>query len=113
MTAPIQFTGLASGIDTKSIIDAIIAADSLPLKQMQNHLAQVQQAQNELNNVKGKPVSVQQNLDSLKLQANVNGKAATPGDPTILTATATPDAATGVLSVNVKQLATGTVVTRT
>lgn len=113
MTAPIQFSGVSSGLNTKAIIDAIIASDQRPLKLLQSKLAQVQQRQTALDAIKVKVVSVQTNISNLTLNGTVNGKAATSTDSNILTATANGDAATGALSVRVKQLATATVATST
>lgn len=111
MTAAVQFTGLASGIDTKAIIDAIIAAEGRPLNQLKQRLSEVQARRTALNTIKTKLVTTQQKIANLTLTGNVNTKAATPTDKNILTATANASAANGTLTVNVKQLATPTVAT--
>ena len=108
MTGPVQISGLSSGLDTKAIIDAIMAAESRPLAQMAEKLLQTQQRQSALRAIRASLTALETKLFALTLSGNVNARSATAADSSILTATASATAAKGSFNVNVKQLATAT-----
>lgn len=115
MSSPISFSGLVSGLDTSSLINALLAVDRQPISQLQQRSAILTVEQAAINQLKIDATSLQQAVQALTLASNVNAKQVTTdtpaGQPAILTATAGADAASGSYTVLVKQIATATMVT--
>jgi flagellar hook-associated protein 2 len=104
----IQFTGLASGIDTKSIIDALMQLERRPLERLQGRI-QVNEARSAAwGEINTKLLALKNSLSELTQTATFSGRTATSSDQSIVTATATPDALTGAYHLNVISLATAT-----
>src|SRR4051812_6192712 len=98
-TSPFTVSGLASGIDTKSIIDALSQVDSQPVKLVQGqqsaikaHLATVQQINTNL-------LAVRDSFDALLQASTFSAKAVTSSNPTALTVTAAANASAGSLNL--------------
>ena len=53
MSGPISFGGLASGLDTAAIIDALVAAERIPINQLQARKSASQQKINLLGTLQG------------------------------------------------------------
>jgi flagellar hook-associated protein 2 len=107
-TPPIQFSGIASGLDTKAIIDAMMAAETRGVQRMQTKLDQTKERQAALKLIRGDLATLQQKAFDLTLTGKVNSRSAAVGTSSVLSATANALAAKGTFTVNVKQLATAT-----
>lgn len=109
---PFQIFGLASGLDTGSIIDKLVAVYSAP-----QHIAEAQQAttlqkQSAWNDIQTKMNTLQtaiQTLQSANTAAGRTGVVTAPagvGQTAAVSITATPNAALSTFTVNVQSLAT-------
>jgi flagellar hook-associated protein 2 len=102
----LQITGLASNLDTTSIINALMALDRAPLTNLTNQQKALQARNTQLTNI-------QTSLQTLALNAQAlnspglfaNTQTATSSDSTRVAATATSGAAIGGYQVAVTQLA--------
>jgi flagellar hook-associated protein 2 len=103
-TAPVQLSGLASGIDTKSIVSGLVAAESIPMQQMQQQAAQLRAAVTDISALSTALSNFKTAADALGLQNQVGSFTASSTDSTI-TASALPTAQTGSYAVNVTALA--------
>ncbi|MBI4213238.1 MAG: flagellar filament capping protein FliD [Chloroflexi bacterium] len=113
MSGLFSITGLASGLDTKAIIDAIMAQERLGVDRLQAKVDLTKKKQQALTDIKGRVATLQQRIFDLTLSSKVNARSATSTDTSVLTATASSTAAKGTFNVEVKQLATATTATST
>ena len=103
---PIRITGLNSGLDTESIISALVSSYSYKTdkyKKAQTKLSWKQDAWTELNS---KIYSLYKNVGNMKLSSTYNMKTATVSNSTKVSITAGAEAANGSYSVQVTKLAT-------
>src|SRR5947209_2882110 len=113
MSSPISFSGLVSGLDTKSIISAMLQADQVPVKMLQaqqsNEKAKLQ-AYQDLNT---KLQALQAAASTLGLPSTIGAKQLTFSGPsgTFVGGTASSSAANGSFTIQVDQLASQTTVT--
>ncbi len=111
-TPPITFGGLASGLNTNAIIDAILQQDKRPIVLAQQREATYQAQQATLAQINGDFQTLLGYAQSLALPATFNGRTTTvlPGssDAGKLDASATSSAATGSFKVDIVSLATAT-----
>lgn len=102
---PIRLTGLASGLDTETIISALVSSynyKTQKYKKAQTKLAWKQEAWKNLNT---KIYSLYTSLDGLRFSKNYNLKTTTCSDTTKATVTATNNAVNGTQKLNVLQVA--------
>lgn len=66
MASPISFGGLGSGLDTRAIIDALVAVERVPIQQLESKKKGDQDKINLLNTFRGK-------VDALRTKANALG----------------------------------------
>ncbi|MYM68491.1 flagellar filament capping protein FliD [Pseudoduganella sp. FT55W] len=101
----ISSPGIGSGIDVNTIVSKLMAVESAPLadfdKKSASYLAQV----SAFGNLSGALGSFQSSLSSLTSLSGFQTMSATPGDNSILTATATGTAIPGSYRINVTQVA--------
>jgi flagellar hook-associated protein 2 len=109
-TSSFSFDGVLSGMNTSSIIDALVAAQRAPLTQLENQRAKIETRDAAYQDVRGKLSSFQSSLKTLLLTSSINTRSTVSSTPTIATASASADAASGTFSVNVLKRATATVV---
>ncbi|MBX6350279.1 MAG: flagellar filament capping protein FliD [Clostridia bacterium] len=95
--------GIASGLDTQSLIDKIMAFESRPLSLLQGQIAQLKSQQNAWNPLRGLFQSLQDAVLALTEDAGWQPQAASVSDATVLAAAATPDAVPGVYTVQADQ----------
>ncbi len=104
--ANIQFGGLASGLDTKALIDGLVGAETTsfitPLTN-QKTLDQVQQGL--LTTLSSSLASLKNSAQALSLSPDWNKRTASSSDTTVLAATADSSAQSGVYNVVVTSLA--------
>jgi flagellar hook-associated protein 2 len=102
----INFGGLASGMDTNTIVDQLMSIERQPETRIKTQQSQVQQRKSDLQ-------SLQESLKNLQLAAEdlkspglwVDTQSVDVNDPTKIVATRTGGAGTGGYSVTVTQLA--------
>ena len=102
---PIRITGLNSGLDTESIISALVSSynyKTQKYEKAQTKLSWKQDAWKELNT---KIYSLYKNVGNLRLSTSYNLKSATVSDTTKATVTAGSNVVNGTYSVQVTQLA--------
>lgn len=102
---PIRLTGLASGLDTETIISALVSSynyKTQKYKKAQTKLSWKQDAWKALNT---KIYSLYTSLDGLRFSKNYNLKTTTCSDTTKATVTATNNAVNGTQKLNVIQVA--------
>lgn len=102
---PIRITGLTSGLDTESIISALVSSYNYKTnkyKKAQTKLSWKQDAWKTLNT---KIYSLYTSLDGLRFSKNYNLKTTTSSDTTKATVTTTNNAVNGTQKLNVLQVA--------
>ncbi len=107
MLGGIQFgSGLASGIDFRSIVDAILEAERFPIRRLEDRIdlfTRAKQSVTDLSNLLG---DFETALGDLKNSAVIGGRTVTLSEETTsFSASAGPDAATGTYSVEIQQIA--------
>ncbi len=107
---PFQFSGLASGLDTASIVQKLLAVYTAPEQIVQQQEATTLQDQTAWQDIQTKMTALQTAIQNLQAPAAAAGRtgSATPpaGSTAAVSITATPNAALGNFTVNVQSLAT-------
>jgi flagellar hook-associated protein 2 len=102
----LQITGLASNLDTTSIINALMALDKAPLTNLTNQQKALQARNTQLTSLQTALQSVALNAQALgSVGLFANTQTVTSSDTTRVTATTTSGAAVGGYQVDVTQLA--------
>ncbi|HLA41586.1 MAG TPA: flagellar cap protein FliD N-terminal domain-containing protein, partial [Candidatus Glassbacteria bacterium] len=105
MTSPISFTGLASGIDTQAIIDALLESQRAPITRLQNK-SQVLGVQREAyRDVNTQLLGLQNETLSLRLESTFSNRTASSSDESALKVDASFSAVKTTHRVKVLQLA--------
>lgn len=99
-------TGLASGLNTSSIISALMAVEKLPLQRLQTQQSTVESKISALGKIKSAVAALQKAADDISTASNLYSYKGTLADTTIASATTTTKAVAGTYSVEVEQLAT-------
>lgn len=108
----IRMTGLNSGLNTESIVAALMSAQRTKQTKVENKKTKLEWKQEAWSSLNTKLYSFyKDSLSSMRLASNYKTKAASSSNTTKVTATATTKAATGTYSVNVKSLASTQYVT--
>lgn len=102
------FSGLASGMDTDSLIEATIKAESSTKYSLERKRNTLSLQQEMLQDVNLKLYNLQTKASDLLLSKTFTTKQVTSSDDKLVSAKATTGAATGSYKVRVKQLATAT-----
>jgi len=113
MAGTITVGGLATGLDTNSIISQLVALESQPLNDLQTQRAGVVAQQTAMQTLNTKVLAFLTAVDKVRDNGDVIARQATSSDTGILTATATGAAAPGTTSLNVTALAQGAIATST
>lgn len=105
--------GLASGIDTNSLISQLIAIEQRPITLMQEQIQTLNFSKAQVQNISGRASTLQNTVSSLLaksvLDENLfNAKQATGSNDDIVAATVTEDASPQTIQLEVLQLATST-----
>ena len=107
MTTPIMnMSGLVSGFDSLSLIDAIIEVARQPIYDMQSKQTDLTDQITAWQTLNTKLLAFKIASDRLKPSSSWDVLSATSSDEDIITATADTDAPTGIYSFTVNQLAT-------
>jgi len=112
MSSTFAVGGLASGLDTKSIIAQLMSIEQQPLSQVKGRQTAHTSKMAAIQAIKDQISSLQTASKSLADRSKMNAKIASTdtafGSATVLNATATADAINGSFKVTVSQLATST-----
>ncbi|KIL49945.1 flagellar filament capping protein FliD [Jeotgalibacillus soli] len=84
----IRFSGMASGMDTQSIVDSLMRAERLPLDRIKQNKQILQWRQEDYRAINTKLTSFRDSLLSMRLQSTYQSKIVTSSNPDRLTATA-------------------------
>src|SRR5919108_1166825 len=103
---PISLSGLASGLDTSSIVDALMQIERQPQVRLTTQKSQVAQRQSVLQDLKGRLTNLKLAADSLRSPGLfADTQTLDSSDPTKITATRVSGAGVGGSNVVVTRLA--------
>lgn len=105
--------GLASGLDTKALIEQLMAIEQQPLKLLQQKKQALFTKNSAFQAINTRLSALQSAASDLTLDLNLRAKSATPSNTSILTASAGPSAAAGTYQIRVDRLATASSVSTT
>ncbi len=105
-TSPITVSGLASGLNTSSIIQALLSAERQPITHLTNQQEKLSGQQSELQTLRSSLTSLSFAAEEFVLPSLFEGvQAVTSSEPARVSATITGGAGVGGYQVQVKQLA--------
>lgn len=102
----INFGGLASGIDTKALIDAILDVERQPLRRIEARQSQLGQQKSAMDEMRSKLNAFLSTLRDISSDRTFNARVATVSDETALAVSSGIGADTGLFAVEINQLAT-------
>jgi flagellar hook-associated protein 2 len=102
----ISFSGLASGLDSSSIISQLMQVARAPEKLLQSQQSTDQSKINEFNKIESALTNLQNVVKGFNTPESFSSLQATPADSSVLTATASGSATPGLHSIQVISLAT-------
>jgi flagellar hook-associated protein 2 len=105
----IQVGGLATGLDTNNIIDQLVALEQRPITLLQQQQSDVAATQTSFGTLRTKLSALQSAADALNTLGEVLVGTAASSDPTVVTVAAGQGAARGTVTIDVSQLARGSV----
>jgi flagellar hook-associated protein 2 len=109
----IQFGGVISGLNTQSIIDALVAAEKQPLTDLQTKEASLTSEKTAYGQLGSAIDSVVTQLKNFTVTSAGSSRAATSSDSSVLTASAGASATVASYQISVQNLATATRATST
>jgi len=104
-TGMFQFGGLASGLDTKTIISSLVALERQPIKVLEQSKALRKTQKGAFSDLESKLEELLSSLDDIRKTSNFLEFNATPGEEGYFTASADSSAVKGTWDITVKQLA--------
>lgn len=105
-TAPaISFSGLGSGIDTASIIKALMTIERMPIDRIESDKTRLKQKQGVVQEINGLLGKLRDASAKMYAPNALQDKTASAADPTVATASVGPQAAAGTYNVVVTALA--------
>src|SRR5215470_18300363 len=105
---PITFGGLATGLDTNSMIDALVKVEHRPIDLLQSQQNDLSNKLSLFNQLGGLLSSLNSAAQTLSTSAGFFVNKAVSSDESVLTATAGSNASTGSHSITVSSLARAT-----
>jgi len=105
MTAPISFTGLATGIDTDSIIKQLLDVQRRPITRLENKTEILSLQREALRDVNNQLLNLQNEALNLRLESTFSSRTVSSSDESKVQATANFSAAKTTHRVKVLQLA--------
>ncbi|MGE5577904.1 MAG: flagellar cap protein FliD N-terminal domain-containing protein, partial [Syntrophothermus sp.] len=111
MSELFQVPGLASGLDTKLVIQQLMQIERRPITMMQNKKQLLQWKKDQWGEINNSLLALKGALAGLMDKTKIAAKTATSSNESILTATVEPGAALGKYDITVSKLATATMVT--
>lgn len=108
----IRFTGMASGLDTESIVESLMSAQKLKNKKVEDKKTTLTWKQETWQSLNKKLVDFYKNsVSNLRLTASYNAKKVSSSNEDIVTATGTANAVSGSHTIEVQSLASPQYVT--
>ena len=104
--ATISFGGLISGLNTTEIIDAIMAAERIPVDQMEAKQEIYESKIEDYQSLNSYLLSLQVSVTQLSYASTFSGRSVTVSDGDYLGATITTSAKVGTYTIEIDQLAT-------
>ncbi len=101
----LNFSGLASGLDTKAIIEAILRAERKPVERLELRQSRLGARQSALEELRAKLLAFRDTLRDLSSQRTFAGRTTALSQEGFLTASARPGAEVGLFAIEVLQLA--------
>jgi flagellar hook-associated protein 2 len=101
----INFSGLASGLDTKSIVEAILRAERQPAVRLESKQTLYQSQKSALDQMRSKLTAFSDALRGLSADVTFRARTAKVSDDAFLRATPGAGAETGIFSIEVLELA--------
>ncbi|MGD9570729.1 MAG: flagellar filament capping protein FliD [Thermoleophilia bacterium] len=101
----ITFSGLGSGIDTASIIQALMKIERMPIDRIEADKDRIKQKQGVVQEINGLLGKLKDAAAAMYAPNALQDKTASAADPTVLTASVGPQAAAGTYNVVVSALA--------
>ncbi|TAK24678.1 MAG: hypothetical protein EPO26_05550 [Chloroflexota bacterium] len=108
MASPIAFSGLASGLNSNQLIDAMLSVDKGRVDALKAKQAQLGSRISSVGNVRSKLSTLLSKLDALRFQSQIMTRSISSSLADAVSATADSSAAVGSFKVTVDQLATTT-----
>jgi flagellar hook-associated protein 2 len=109
MSTTTQLTGLASGLDWRTLVDKLMAAERIPETKLRKQQTTYQQQSNALDNFKTRLTDLQTSINALQnSDSTYAARTATVATDSGWTATAAAGADAGTYQIDVTQLATRT-----
>ncbi len=105
MSSLVNFTGLASGIDTASIVDALVNQARGPINRLENKRSDLGSQKNIFNRIDGKLDSLGDVLDELRQSSTLASFTASSSDEAVVRVAAGNGASKGRFALEVVQLA--------
>lgn len=106
MSGAIQIGGLASGLDTKNIIDELMKVEKQPLDRIESQKKKLGIKKEALQEINTSLLSLYSSVSTLTLESTFLGKISSSSDESVLTASAGTEAAIGKYDVTITRLAT-------
>lgn len=103
-----QVGGLASGLDTQSLIEQLMQLERRPISVLQKRKDDLSRSNSAFQSLNTRLATLQSKASDLLLEKNLKAKSATSSDSNIVSATAGAGAAAGTYQIKVNQLATAT-----
>lgn len=101
----LSFSGLGSGIDTASIVTALMKIERMPIDRINTQKKELTQKQGVVQEINGLLGKLRDAASAMYAPGALQGKTATSADPSVVTATAAPAAAGGTYNLVVTALA--------
>lgn len=105
ITPNFTFSGLASGLDTGAIIDALVQAESIPILRLESHKARLERQDSLLGRIDSKLDALKTAADKLRDLDGVASFSATSSDESVLDATVSGSATGGFFDLDISALA--------
>jgi len=100
-----QLDGLATGMDTTSMIDQLVALERRPIYNYQQEISEMEQTKGAWRDVNSRLDKLEDRTTDLKLSSTFNSRSASSSNKDVVTATASNDADEANYSVTVKSTA--------
>jgi len=113
MAGVISVGGLASGLDTNSIVDQLVALERRPITLLEQQIGTVQKTRTSFATLESKLGALRTAADRLNTVGEVLAGVASSSDERVVTAAAGTGASRGTLTLTVSQLAQGSVASAT
>jgi len=101
----ISLGGLASGMDTQSIIEQLVALEKQPIYRYEAEISQINKQKDAWRDVNSRLSSLSDKLSDLKFSSTYNSRVAESSDEEVANATASNNTAESVYDLNITNLA--------